>query len=87
MHTLGLIRRPDMTDITENQTWIEPPGSELKEEAEEVTAQHRRSSHEVETTSRHCVQEQRAVCHYKYSFVQSAASKSHRLIISAVISA
>lgn len=40
-----------------------------------------------ETTSRHCLHEQRAVCHYKHSFVQSVANNSQRLIISAVISA
>lgn len=86
MNTFLLIWRPDETNITRNQTWIHPPGPGFRDEPKEVTAQCKRSPHEVKPHP-DSLQVQRAVCHYKYSIVQSAVNKSQRLIIRAAKSA
>ncbi len=67
------------------------PGFNLQAEGLERRLKRWQGDHHMkcssETTSRHCLQGQRAVCRYKYGIVRSLADKSHGLIISAVISA
>lgn len=73
IHTFPLISSPDETDITWNQSQIHPPGMAFREEAPDVTLQHRRRN--GATT--------RASCHYRYSMVQFTVTQInyHRLIM------